>query len=123
MRVKDSTVETKFHPILTNFLFEANEIYRAWGGELIVTSGSEPDTRHSKTSLHYADPCCAADIRSWAIWDAMNPEIKITAETQAATLQKFAKAYCKRLGIPAEWLEIILESDHIHIEYQPKRVD
>lgn len=123
MKRKDDSVETKFHPLLTCFLIESDEIYRKWGAELTITSGSEHTTRHSKTSLHYSDPCCAADIRSWAVWDALNPEIKIEAKAQAAALQGYAANFCTKYKIPTNWIEVILESDHIHIEYQPKRID
>lgn len=117
MRIKDDSVETQFHPMLTSFLFRVDERYRLWGSEVIITSGSEPGTRHSRTSLHYATPAQAADIRTWETNHVPN------AEEQADELSVEARIFCEDHNIPRNWIEIILESDHIHIEYQPKRQD
>lgn len=121
MRVKDSSVECKFHPMLTDFLFDADEIYREWGSEVTLTSGSESGTRHGFTSLHYATPGQAADIRSWAI--SLADGGKVIAEMQAEALEELAQEFCDRNEIPDDWLEVILESNHIHFEYQPKRLE
>jgi len=115
LKTKDDTVETNFHPRLTALLFELNKAYITWDAELIITSGSEHSAKHSFTSLHYADPCCAVDLRSWAI--GRIPE----AEDQLEILTQIAIRFCANAGIPPNWVEVILESDHIHIEYQPKR--
>ena len=116
MKTKDYSVECLFHPALTGFLFGIDQMYRdRWGEELIITSGSEPTTKHSYTSLHYATPCQAADIRSWQRGLVPSAEEQHKAITEAAIL------YCQSLGVPVDWMEVILESDHIHIEYQPKR--
>ena len=117
MDVKDETVETQFHPILTAFLFRCDAVYRGWERELIITSGSEHTAKHSKNSLHYALPACAADIRSWSVGRVPS------AEVQVAALEQMANQFCLGLNIPREWIEIILETTHIHIEFQPKRQD
>lgn len=117
MKRKDPSVETEFHPTLTDFLFEVDVQYRAWNSELTITSGSESDARHSKTSLHYAKPCCAADIRTWTVGDSADAAI------QYRTLLGVRDSYCTHMQIPRNWIDIILESDHIHIEFQPKRQD
>lgn len=117
MKRKDLTVETEFHHILTAFLFEADELYRSWNSELILTSGSEQSTKHSTiTSLHHATPCQAADIRIWEI------EIVPSPVLQQISLIDIAEKFCNSNDIHISWLEIILESNHIHIEYQPKRI-
>jgi len=115
MRTKDNTVQCIFHPALTAFLFGVDLLYREWGDELEITSGSEPETIHGYKSLHYATPCCAADI---SIRIRVNvPE----AMMQYTAIREAANIYCTELGIPTDWIDIILEDDHIHIEYQPKR--
>lgn len=115
MRIKDSSVEMELHPTLTNFLFDVDAAYVAWGDELVVTSGSEHTTRHGVNSLHYAIPGCAADVRIWERADVPS------AAKQLTKLQQVAESYCARHKIPTNWIEVILESDHIHIEFQPKR--
>lgn len=115
MRTKDSTVETEFHPVITSFLFGVDAIYRNWGDELVITSGSEHTTKHGVNSLHYAKPACAADIRTWV--RAKVPD----AKAQLEAITNWAANFCKRAGYPTNWIDVILESDHIHVEFQPKR--
>lgn len=112
---KDDSVECEIDPILMDFLFWVDDVYRAWGSELVITSGSEDAARHSFTSLHYAKPSRAADIRTWERDDVPNGH-----RQQIEVLAK-ANEYCRRKGIPLDWIEVILESSHIHLEYQPKR--
>jgi len=121
MRTKDTTVECNFHPVLTQFLFAIDSnVYRPWGAEVVITSGSEPHIRHSRTSLHYATPCQAADIRSWSVTRTYGPPV--TADEQLQAVTEEAEAYCHEFGIPTDWIEVIKESDHLHIEFQPKRL-
>ncbi|RLE96747.1 MAG: hypothetical protein DRJ63_10135 [Thermoprotei archaeon] len=123
MKTKDSSVETKFHPLLTSLLFSFDAMYRKWGGEITITSGSEHTTRHGKTSLHYATPACAVDTR---IWDVIVSKGSLAgtiihAQEQYEALLVMRDLFCKREGIPSSWIDVILEKDHIHTEYQPKR--
>lgn len=118
MKRKDNTVQCKFHPLLTVLLFDIDGVYRTkWDAELTITSGSETTARHSHTSLHYNDPCQAADLRSWAV--GLIP----SAAQQVLYINIVVSAFCIEHNIPENWIEVILESDHIHIEYQPKRQD
>ena len=113
MKIKDTTVQCSFHQALTVLLFAIDQVYRReWGQELIVTSGSEFETRHSRTSLHYSGN--AADIR--LIRTVANHAI------QLAVTREVADMCCASLGIPNDFYDIVLEKDHIHIEYQPKRI-
>jgi len=117
MRTKDRTVQCIFHPAITAFLFGIDLLYRAWGDELEITSGSEPETTHGYKSLHYATPCAAVDI-------SVRHAYRISAIQylqQYAAIRAAADIYCDELGIPHDWIDIILEDHHIHIEYQPKR--
>jgi len=120
MRRKDKTVECEFHPVLTEFLVEVDELYREWNDELVITSGSEQGTRHKLTSFHYATPGQAADSRTW---DAVehNRGTVPPPNIQHAAIEEKAIRFCLRKDIPANWIEVILEAFHIHIEYQPKR--
>ena len=104
--------------MLTAFLFFADSWYVSLGSQLTLTSGSEKETVHSYTSLHYADPCCAADVRSWSFWkgEALYDDWK-----QAKQLTSLAATFCRSQNIPETWLEVIHEADHLHVEYQPKR--
>ena len=120
MRRKNASVETEFHPVLTSFLFEVDELYRSWRDECVITSGSENTARHGYTSLHYATPAQAADIRIWSMKIHKRGRVPSPA-TQHEKLKIAAAAFCMNRGIPTSWIEIILEKHHIHIEYQPKR--
>lgn len=119
MKCKDQSVQCKFHPVLTEFLMEEADFYfRTINSEATITSGSEPEAKHGVTSLHYSDPCCAADLRSWTI---IYQDISYTAQMQHEELLGRAASFCIERGMPTSWLEVILEGDHHHIEYQPKR--
>lgn len=122
MRLKDDTVQANFHPTLTSFLFWVDALYRAWQDENVITSGSEPTAKHSITSLHYAIPGQAADTR---IWDQEfhNRGIVPNKSYQLAAIERLAAEFCIAHNIPTNWIDVVLESDHIHIEYQPKRQD
>ena len=48
-------------------------------------------------------------------------EISMTRLSKHGTVKKVAADFCITEGLPADWIDTILESDHIHIEYQPKR--
>lgn len=106
MQVKDSSVECNLHPTLTDFLFFLD---RQYPDSVVITSGSEHSTRHSRTSLHYAIPACAVDLRSWVL--------------TASEVREAADAYLAKLNMPANWIDVIEESDHTHVEFQPKRRD
>jgi len=67
--------------------------------EMVVTS--VVDGKHGVGSLHYVG--YAADIRTWAI--------------QNDSLPDFTKGLSEELG---EEFDVVLEKDHIHIEFQPK---
>lgn len=121
MKRKDSSVRTNFDPLLSEFLIEVDELYREWGSELTITSGGEHDARHSYTSLHYAEPARAADLRSWPIKTRSGLNEKIDAAEQSEAIKNLAADFCARKAIPADWLEVILEKDHHHVEFQPKR--
>lgn len=119
MRVKDISVEMEIHPTLTKFLFMLDNMYREWGSELIITSGSEHTAKHGRTSLHYAKPGCAVDTRIWTI--LTSTEQQVDAKKQHFDTLLMRNVFCKLENIPVSWIDVILESNHQHIEFQPKR--
>lgn len=87
-------------PELVLAIVITNQVFQSYGAELIITSIL--NGRHSRKSLHYTGS--AFDIR-----------IKHLAEL---TINKIYRQLKESL---LEDFDIILESNHIHIEYQPKR--
>jgi hypothetical protein len=75
---------------------EAREVYRDFGTPLVITSLL--DGRHSATSLHYEG--LAVDLRTQ----------NLDARVRALVAERIGKA----LG--PEY-DVVLESDHIHVEY------
>ena len=81
-------------------LIVAEGVYEDFGYGMVVTSIT--DSKHSAGSLHYAG--CAIDLRTRDIEDK-------------AMIIKITETIRKRL---TKDYDIVLEKDHIHIEYQPK---
>lgn len=84
----------------------AERIYEKYGIELVVTSLC--DGTHSETSLHYAG--FAVDLRTW--------NIEPTEEHPALVPQIIADEI--REALTADY-DVVLESNHVHIEFQPRR--
>ena len=120
MRLNSSTVVMILHPMLAGLLPNLDLVYRGWEDELVITSGSETTARHSFTSLHYATPGQAIDIRTKSLAKHGRGSVP-SPEDQFTALKEAAAAYCIDQNIPTNWIDVILEPDHIHIEYQPKR--
>lgn len=101
MRFKDNTLGFQnLSPQIVLALIVIDQVMHQFGKQAMITSIN--DATHSKTSLHYAG--CAVDIRSrW--FD--NPRAVLETCQQA-------------LG-NSEDFDMILESDHFHCEWQPKR--
>lgn len=115
MKLKNDTVEMRItEPLFIQFLFVIDAAYRCYESELTITSGSELSSGHSRTSLHYSGR--AVDVRSWAIQDS-----EIGAQSQYVMICEHRDSYLESLGIPTDTIDVVMESDHIHIEWQPKR--
>jgi hypothetical protein len=86
-------------------LIVADEVYKQFGREVTVTSVN--DSTHGVTSLHYAGQ--AADLR---IQNPINgtkyfeDELEVVRRIKSRLNQDF---------------DVMLETDHIHIEYQPRK--
>lgn len=108
MPVKDDSVELPPAWAMMFAITEAREVYREFGADLIITSGSERTARHSRTSLHYAGQ--AVDIRTKHLDTRVQRE-----QVRAAIAARLNKDF-----------DVLLEdegghNEHIHIEYQPER--
>ncbi len=78
---------------------EAREVYRKYGVDLTLTSGR--DGVHGVHTLHKHGH--AVDLRIWNLPEGSPPR----------ATEQIAKA----LG---EQFDVVLESDHIHMEYDPR---
>ena len=78
----------------------ANSVYRQHGVNMVMTCGT--DSKHSKNSLHYCG--LAFDIRINGI-----PGYKI---------EKIVHDLTESLG---DEFDVVLERNHIHVEYQPEK--
>ncbi len=77
-----------------------NSVYQEMGYHTIVTSCN--DGKHSRGSLHYVG--LAIDFRTRHMKDQAEKD-KLTDQAAEALGQEF---------------DAVLESDHLHVEYQPK---
>jgi hypothetical protein len=80
-------------------LISANDAYASRGKDCVITSAI--DGRHSRSSKHYTG--CAVDLR-----------IRHLPEKAAESIVQELKT---ALG---DDFDVVLEKDHIHLEYDPK---
>lgn len=99
MKIKEGVKVTGLRPELLLALMVAKDVWQAEGQELVITSVI--DGKHSATSLHYAGQ--AADLRIWGLADP--------AKTAALLNESLGEDY-----------DVLAEGDHIHVEWQPRRV-
>ena len=101
MKLKDDSIGFQsLCPQILLALMIVDQVMKECGQEAVITSIN--DARHSETSLHYSGS--AVDLRSRAFG---NPNQVL--------------ALCKSALGNSNDFDIILESDHFHLEYQPKR--
>ncbi|MCK9282015.1 MAG: hypothetical protein M0P71_15435 [Melioribacteraceae bacterium] len=86
------------HELIIAFII-VNEVFRYFDYQFVVTSVT--DSKHSNKSLHYSGN--AFDLRTRHIKDS-----KMIDSIVNVIKQRLGKHY-----------DVILETDHIHIEYQP----
>ncbi len=99
MRLKHSVKLKDLQPQILLAVMVADAIYRRHGKELVITSMN--DSRHGKNSIHYEGN--AVDLRT-RYFDSQE-KLEVYREIK------------KRLTVD---FDVVLESDHIHIEYDPK---
>jgi hypothetical protein len=100
VKLKPKVSVAGLRPEMLVALMAAQEVYRELGQPLVVTSAV--DGRHSITSLHYAG--CAVDLRT-----------RDLGESTATTARDMIAH-----ALPEDY-DCILEKDHIHLEWQPRR--
>lgn len=81
----------------------ADMVYARYGKDLVVTSGTESTTEHMVGSKHYTGQA----------FDARTLYFNTLAEKK-----KVARELKYELGSD---YDVVLESDHIHVEYDPKK--
>lgn len=94
--LKEGIRVTGLRPEILLAIQIADGVWAEQGSDLVVTSCTEG--HHKRTSLHYSG--AAIDLRIWHV-DA----------------QQAANELAERLG---DEYDVVLESDHIHCEFQPK---
>lgn len=102
MKFKRGVKAIGIRPELTIALVIADSVWKSNGEDLVVTSLN--DSNHSKSSLHYAGQ--AADLRVRYFDESVRKSV--------------ADELRDALGNSPDY-DVVLESDHIHLEYQPKR--
>lgn len=93
---------TRLHgikPEMMVALMSAQDVWRDFGQVLVITSCV--DGKHTRASKHYSG--CAVDLR--------------TSVLNADQQKQAQKLLADALGSD---FDVILESDHMHIEYDPK---
>jgi len=98
IRLKDGARVAGIQPPLLLALIIADQVYGIQSEQCVVTSVS--DSKHMPGSLHYIGQ--AADLRM----PGLNAKAAVLAELKS------------RLGSD---YDVLIEADHIHVEYQPKR--
>lgn len=116
--IKDSTISlSNLQPQMLIALMNANDLYAEWGLPCVITSAN--DAKHSTTSLHYVG--AAVDIRTRNIKEVFSHRAEADQAKKAdEAAREIVKKLNDSLGLD---FDVILEKDHIHIEYQPKRRD
>ncbi len=99
MRLKKGITLQGVRPELILGLCVISNIFKIFGNDMIITSLL--DGQHSKNSLHYTG--CAADLR--------------TSHLGKETIEGIIDEMKDDL---TNDFDVVLESDHIHIEYQPR---
>lgn len=95
MKYKEGVVWTNMCPEIEDAAKIVERVYQDFNTELIITSGR--DGQHKTGSRHYEGK--AFDVRTW----------NMIARLVEVLKQKLGKEY-----------DVVLEADHIHVEYDPK---
>jgi len=99
MKFKDGVDLNGIDSVMIHALCSIDNVYRYYGEELVVTSCM--DGRHKKGSLHYKGK--AVDTRTRYFGELELQRIKY-----------------ELIDVLGSNFDVVLESDHFHIEYDPK---
>lgn len=100
MKIKDSSVHIAgIRPETVLAMLAVNYVFQSYGEEAIITS--VVDGKHSSKSLHYTG--AAFDVRTSSFPENLLPSV--------------VKDVRSRLGFD---FDVVLEKDHMHVEFQPK---
>lgn len=99
MKLKSSVRLKGLQPQILLAVIIANDVYDRHGRELVITSVN--DSRHGDDSIHYKGN--AIDIRTR--YFSLDEKIAVYKEIKQQLTIDF---------------DVVLEKDHIHIEYDPK---
>ena len=96
-------------------------IYLAYGQELVITSGSEgspDDGVHLKASKHYTGE--AFDCRIRNIVKKLTVPVTSDSVVDAIDMNKVRAIVKEMRSDLGENFDVVLESDHIHVEFDPR---
>lgn len=96
MKFKDGVIWTDIHPKVEQVLHGVDAVFQKHGVEAVITSGR--DGKHMEGSKHYEGK--AFDLRTWHV------------------IEEVAKQLRMYLG---KDYDVIVEKDHIHIEWEGPR--
>lgn len=94
----DSINPSNLSPQCLLAIIVVDQVLESYDADLVITSLN--DAKHSQTSLHYRGD--AFDVRVW--------EVPHQVEDVAQDI---------RDALNKHW-DVVVESDHIHVEYQPR---
>ena len=112
--VKDGSVECNFSEQLRQGLYRLDRLsLQYFGKTILITSGSELSTKHMKTSKHY--PYNNKSLKGEAADIRTTTKGHYTID-QVERLQELF--YSQRIF--ADNYDLVIEGDHMHLEYDPK---
>jgi hypothetical protein len=97
-------------PELAGVLSLIDEVYQAVIGEGVVfTSGTERTSNHKRGSIHYSGGAIDIRTRREKSFDQLPADVK--ARLRDDLVSRLTREF-----------DVVLEPDHIHLEFQPKGV-
>lgn len=99
MKLKHSVRLQGLQPQILLAVMVADDVYKKYGKELVITSVN--DSRHGKNSIHYRG-------------NAIDTRTRYFSYDEKIAVYKEIK---ERLTVD---FDVVLEKDHIHIEFDPK---
>lgn len=117
MKLKDGVVMHGLGIEMVPIIFAAEQAWKDHGEELVITSAL--DGKHSKKSKHYHGH--ALDFRTWYFTVENMPKVMEDFKKVLTNILKWNKFF-NSFGEPLqlEDYDIVLESTHLHVEYDPK---